>query len=337
MIPEGKRHPVSFTSPGTSTPLLHQRDGYLDPETGACYPMIDGTPVLLPAALNPAKRELIKFWGSCPNGSLDAATSPADPAFFDRADAARIRVHTDLGIPWYMDAIGFERHRGEVVLEVGCGIGGDTVRWAERRNEVYAVDLNLPSVLLARQALCRKGLSATLAVADAENLLFPDAAFDFVYSFGVLHHSPDTPRAIHEAVRVLRPGGELQLMLYHRQSVLYYWRVLFWFGFVGGYRKRFPQPSALLSYVTEDQAKGGGMDNPLTQAFTRDEVQAMLHEMQTVAIDTHYIDAFQLIPPVPPFRTWRALVHAAESIMPATMKHAICSRWGWNLLVRATK
>jgi SAM-dependent methyltransferase len=58
-----------------------------------------------------------------------------------------------------------------------------------------------------------------LEVADAENLPFPKDTFDLGYSFGVLHHSPNTERGIEELVRVIRPGGELKLMLYNRHSI----------------------------------------------------------------------------------------------------------------------
>lgn len=328
---------TAFTAPGSSRPLTVMSEGLLDALDGTVYPILDGIPVLLPRGIGKVKQDLIEFWGSCPNGSLDAGTTPEDPAFFERADAARMRIHTDLGIPWYLKAMDFDRHRGEQVLEVGCGIGGDTVRWAERGNSVCALDLNLPSVSLTRQALRRRGLSATLAVADAEHIPFPDNAFDLVYSFGVLHHSPDCARGIREAIRVLRPGGELVLMLYHRHSVLYHWRVRFWFGLVRGYRKRFRDSTALLSFVTEDQAKDGVLSNPLTRAFTRGEVTAMLSGMRDIHIETHYIDAFQLIPPVAPYRAWRALAHGLQALLPAPAKRAICSRWGWNLIVRATK
>ena len=62
-------------------------------------------------------------------------------------------------------------------------------------------------------------LNAAYICADAENLPFTDALFDYVYSFGVMHHAPDTQRCVEEAYRVLRPGGQALIMLYHRHSL----------------------------------------------------------------------------------------------------------------------
>jgi ubiquinone/menaquinone biosynthesis C-methylase UbiE len=57
-------------------------------------------------------------------------------------------------------------------------------------------------------------------LSDAENLPFADASFDFVYSWGVIHHTEDVPRAASEIMRVLKPGGEMCVMVYHRHSLV---------------------------------------------------------------------------------------------------------------------
>ncbi|GAF88071.1 unnamed protein product, partial [marine sediment metagenome] len=59
-----------------------------------------------------------------------------------------------------------------------------------------------------------------IKVADAENLPFPDNTFDLVYSWGVIHHSPDTIRAFEEILRVARPGGKIKIMIYNRKSLI---------------------------------------------------------------------------------------------------------------------
>ena len=79
--------------------------------------------------------------------------------------------------------------------------------------------------------------------ADAEHLPFPDDSFDIVYSWGVLHHSPDTPQAFSEAHRVLRPGGTLRAMIYHRPSIV---GLMLWarYGFAAG-RPRVASPISM--------------------------------------------------------------------------------------------
>ena len=84
------------------------------------------------------------------------------------------------------------------------------------------VDLTEHAVELVRRRLELEGLEAEVRTADAESLPFEDASFDRVYSWGVLHHTPDTGKAVSEAIRVLRPGGEACVMLYARHSWVAY-------------------------------------------------------------------------------------------------------------------
>ena len=62
------------------------------------------------------------------------------------------------------------------------------------------------------------GLSSKLNIGNAEILSFEDESFDFVYSWGVLHHSPNTRKCFDEIYRVLRPGGKAKIMIYHKYS-----------------------------------------------------------------------------------------------------------------------
>ena len=102
------------------------------------------------------------------------------------------------------------------------GAGTDFVRFARAGADATGVDLTEHAIRLVRQRLDNEGLQAHLQQADAEALPFEDEAFDRVYSWGVLHHTPDTARAVREAVRVLAPGGRLCVMLYARHSWVAY-------------------------------------------------------------------------------------------------------------------
>jgi ubiquinone/menaquinone biosynthesis C-methylase UbiE len=94
------------------------------------------------------------------------------------------------------------------------------VKFARAGARATGVDLSDASAGLARRRLGFEGLSGSVAISDIENLPFPDATFDFVYSWGVIHHTEDPQSAAREVVRVLRPGGEFAVMVYHRRSLL---------------------------------------------------------------------------------------------------------------------
>ena len=106
------------------------------------------------------------------------------------------------------------------VLEIGVGLGADHQQFAEAGAELYGIDLTERAIEHTRQRMMAFGLVSNLAVGDAENLDFPDEFFDRVYSWGVLHHSPDTAKAIAEVWRVLKRGGEANIMIYHKYSVI---------------------------------------------------------------------------------------------------------------------
>jgi ubiquinone/menaquinone biosynthesis C-methylase UbiE len=109
---------------------------------------------------------------------------------------------------------------GRSLLEVGCGIGVDSIQLAKRGFNVTAVDLTENALTVARQFAEQRGVSIDFRLGNAEGLDFPDASFDAVYSFGVLHHTPDIERSVAEVRRVLRPGGTAYVMLYHRDSLV---------------------------------------------------------------------------------------------------------------------
>jgi ubiquinone/menaquinone biosynthesis C-methylase UbiE len=125
--------------------------------------------------------------------------------------------------PWLTEAAEFRHHRGERVLEVGCGTGCDLLQFAKHGAQATGIDITPAHLELARR---RVGDLARITEGDARKLPFPDASFDYVYSHGVLHHS-DAPRKIVEEVfRVLRPGGRFNVHVYALFSYFAAWKLL---------------------------------------------------------------------------------------------------------------
>lgn len=165
--------------------------------------------------VNAQKMEVRRFWEAASCGEVYAEGNTAEEALHQHAEA-RYRLE-----PYIRDFARFWEGSGQDVLEIGVGMGADHLEWARSSPHYLAgIDLTPRAVTWTAQRLDAYGLKSDLREGDAENLPFADRSFSIVYSWGVLHHSPDTPRAFLEAHRVLRPGGMLRVMIYHRPSIV---------------------------------------------------------------------------------------------------------------------
>src|ERR1044072_4053619 len=159
------------------------------------------------------KERVREFWQQHPCGTKFTDVETGSPEFFERIEQHRYEKE------WHIPgAANFAATRGLKVLEIGCGVGTDGAQFARAGADYTGVDLTEAAIELARKRFELSGLPGKFQVADAENLDFADESFDLVYSHGVLHHTPDTARAVREIHRVLRPGGKAVVMLYHRNS-----------------------------------------------------------------------------------------------------------------------
>lgn len=117
--------------------------------------------------------------------------------------------------PHLLKLAGFNKHKGQKVLEIGCGQGTDLLQFAKNGAKVTGIDLTEGAIGRSKAMFKCYGYKADFKVANAEHLdCFEDNYFDKVFSFGVLHHTPNTQKAIDEIYRILKPGGESVVMLY---------------------------------------------------------------------------------------------------------------------------
>jgi ubiquinone/menaquinone biosynthesis C-methylase UbiE len=160
------------------------------------------------------KQQVHDFWNQASCGEEMYLSEKGKAGY---SEQARIRYDLEPCIPRFAR---FEDAKGLRVLEIGVGLGADHQRFAEAGADLWGIDLTERAVRHTQQRLDAFGLASRLSVGDAENLDFPDETFDRVYSWGVLHHSPDTSKAISEVWRVLRRGGSASIMIYHKWSIV---------------------------------------------------------------------------------------------------------------------
>ena len=228
------------------------------------------------------QQEVSHWWSSNPQtyGDLHGTrsyrgseTAPGDPAFYARADQAFFEWNRPLhGAEPFDRLFPYAEFKGRPVLEIGCGMGAMASLWARQGAQVTAVDLAPYSVKMTRQRFALLDLQGRIEQADGRALPFADGEFDYVYSWGVLHHSPDLGQSLREMMRVLKPGGKFGLMLYHRHSLFYLWRIRWREGVVHG-ESRFLDPIALASRYTDASEDEG---NPHTWPVTRGELRSLL-------------------------------------------------------------
>lgn len=206
------------------------------------------------------KAQVREYWDARTCGT-DVASAPRfTRAYFDEVEEYRYRTESEI-----FAFAQFTRHRGERVLEVGVGAGTDFLQWVRAGAVAHGVDLTPAAIDHVRHRLEVYGLEAAdIRVADAEALPFDDDSFDLVYSWGVIHHSPDTERALREIIRVTRPGGRCRIMIYNRRSLT---GVLMWIRYAL-FRGR---PFRSIAWCLHHHYESIG-----TKAWTPAEVRAML-------------------------------------------------------------
>ena len=147
---------------------------------------------------------------------LEVATYPVgSQRFFQELDEYRFDK-----LRYLPKVVDFGGYAGNELLEVGCGVGIDLLRFARGGAKVTGVDLAETSIELARQNFAQNQLQATLDIMNGEALRLPDNSFDVVYAHGVLQYTANAQTMMDELYRVLRPGGTAIMMVYNRYSWL---------------------------------------------------------------------------------------------------------------------
>ena len=165
------------------------------------------------ATSNPGLKEQVReFWNRQSCGTEHAIAPKFTREYFEQ-----LEDHRYFDQPIVHAFAQFTRYHGKRVLEVGFGPGTDFIQWLRAGAQASGVDLTQEGLdhLKNRIAVYNLPQPESIRVGDAENLPFESNTFDLGYSFGVLHCSPDTERAISELVRVTKPGGEVKIMVYN--------------------------------------------------------------------------------------------------------------------------
>jgi len=268
--------------------------------------------------MEPDKRAVHDFWERASCGEQLFLRGLARD---DYCDQARRRYELEPCIEPFAD---FAAWAGRRVLEIGVGLGADHQRFALAGARLSGIDLTERAVAFTRHRLTLFGLESDLSVGDAERLAFPDAEFDLVYSWGVIHHSPDTARAVEEIRRVLRPGGSARVMIYHKWSLVGY---MLWARYALARLKPWMSLTKVYSHYLE---------SPGTKAYSLREARRMFGRFTNVrarVVLTHG----DLLESEAGQRHGGSLLTLARRVWPRTLLRRVASGQGLFLLIEAVK
>jgi ubiquinone/menaquinone biosynthesis C-methylase UbiE len=214
----------------------------------------------MPENNNKIKEDVRNYWDNQACGTWVTDKDKYTLEYFEEIEEDRYSLQPEI-----FSFAEFTRYHGKKMLEVGVGAGTDFLQWVRAGTEAHGIDLTREAVEHVRYRLSLYGLEAKdIRVGDSESLPYDDDSFDVVYSWGVIHHTPNTEQAMREIIRVCRPGGTCKVMIYHRRSILAY---LFW---VKHALLKF-RPWKSISWALWNYMESIG-----TKAYTRNEVREML-------------------------------------------------------------
>jgi 2-polyprenyl-3-methyl-5-hydroxy-6-metoxy-1,4-benzoquinol methylase len=246
------------------------------------------------------------YWDRRPCNIRHSNSPIGTKQYFDEVEARKYFVESH--IPGFAQ---FDRWAGKRVLEIGCGIGTDAVNFARSGAEYTGVELSEASLALTRTRFETFSLRGKFHNCNAEQLtsVLPRGEFDLVYSFGVIHHTPNQRAVIEQARQVIRDDGELRIMLYAKNS----WKAMM-------IEAGFDQP----------EAQAGC---PIATTYSREMVEQLFDGLFRVAsAEQAHIFPYQ----IPKYVRYEYEFEPWFAAMPREMFQALERQMGWHYLIVGT-
>ena len=268
--------------------------------------------------MNSEKEAVHDFWDNASCGEELYLAGDSKDAYLKQAD---IRYRLE---PFILEFAEFENSKDKKVLEIGVGLGADHQQFAQAGAFLTGVDLTQRAIDHTRRRFQVLSLHSDLKTADAENLPFADGAFDIVYSWGVLHHSPNTAKAIDEVFRVLKPNGTAKIMVYYKYSFVGF---MLWIRYALLKLRPFTSLSSIYSRYLE---------SPGTKAYSIPEAKDLFRKFKFTEMKT-VLTHGDLLTSSAGQRHNGLLLNVARLVWPRRFIRAVFPKNGLFMLITATK
>ncbi len=254
---------------------------------------------------SPATIEDVRtYWDRQPCNIRHGRAPVGTREYFDQVEQRKYFVEPH--IPPFAD---FPRWKGKKVLEIGCGIGTDSINFARAGADLTVLELSGETLAICKKRFEVFGVRARFLTGSVEELssIVPVERYDLIYAFGVIHHTPNPRRGVEEIMKYMGPGSELRLMLYAKLS----WKNLL---------------IAIERMQPEAQA-----DCPIVFTYTGAGIRRLLRGLEVVSIRKEHLFPWSI--PYYIRHDYRKVWYLAW--MPGPV-FRLCERLaGWHLLVTA--
>lgn len=256
----------------------------------------------------PNTKNVASFWEENPLCFASNPYTPGSEKFFKFYDAQREEIEPP---KFSLRLHEYNSYSKKNVLDVGCGNAYVLSKYALQGANVFGVDITKTAIDISKKRFKLLGIRGVFKKADAEKLPFAENSFDLVCSMGVLHHVPDTEKAIKEIFRVLKPGGKFISMFYHRNSARYY----IYFRALSILRNK-----PMTQVVNEND----GIGNPKAAVFTKKQLRNLVPQFEKIELFVDYLPT-------------RDIILRGSRFFPKNTFKPLAKFFGWNLYLKARK
>lgn len=248
--------------------------------------------------------EVVKtFWNNIPCNINHSNKDLNTKEYFNEVSDKRYKVE-----PHILTFANFENYKDKKVLEIGCGIATDGQKFAENGAIYKGIDLTPRGIEIAKNRFKLFNLPGEFEVQNIEEYI-SNEKYDLIYSFGVLHHTPDINKALKNIYSMLKDGGELKIMLYAKNS----WK---YFRIIDG----------LDQYEAQNNV-------PIANVYTKEEVLDLLKDFKNIKIEQTHIFPYK----IPEYKQQKFIKEDYFECMPDDLFNCLKKNLGWHLCITCYK
>jgi 2-polyprenyl-3-methyl-5-hydroxy-6-metoxy-1,4-benzoquinol methylase len=247
--------------------------------------------------------EITNYWNNQPCNIKHSNKEIGSKEYFEEVTKRKYLVE-----PHILEFANFSKYRNKKVLEIGCGIGTTAQSFMENGSIYEGIDISEKSINIAKKRLDIFNLTGKFSVQNIEEYL-SNVKYDLVYSFGVLHHTPNIKRAIDNIYDLLEEGGEFKLMLYAKNSLKY-----------------FKIKDGLEQYEAQNCV-------PIANVYTNEEVHKLLENFKNIEIIQTHIFPYK----IKEYKEYKYIKEDYFDCMSQELFKCLEKNLGWHLCITCNK